>query len=1008
MPTQSLCAFFSTVVLACLSLSFGLATSQAQTLSPELLPQTHQPVASPKIVASYGKMPLRFEANRGQTDPRVQFVSHGEGYTLLLTSNEAVLTLGASAAKQALSNSPLNAISAGSQPNQNTAVVRLQLLGANRAPEVIRDDELPTKSNYFIGNDPSKWHRDIPNYGKVSYGNVYPGIDLVYYGNQRQLEHDFVVSPGANPSLIALRVRGADSLSLDSAGNLLLMTQGGVLQLEKPVIYQMVGGNRQAIAGGYRLSGDSTVAFDVSSYDHRLALVIDPVLSYSTYLGGSSSDIFSGVATDARGNVYVAGYTTSVDFPTASALQGALGGGYDIIVSKLSEDGSSLLYSTYIGGSGDDLATAIAVDASGRAVIVGETGSPDFPVKNALQKIFGGGTYDAFVTQLSADGSGVVASTYLGGAGSDAANGVALDANGSVFLTGSSSSTNFPLKGAFQSSLRGPSGVFVAKLSSDILSLTYATYLGGTGADTGSSIAVDSTGSFYITGQTQSSDFPVRNAFQTTYHGGGSDAFVTRFSADGSTLMYSTYLGGSGSYYATGCCQDDWGLGIAVDANSNAYVAGRTLSADFPTQTPIRGYSGLYDGFVSKFGPDGSLLWSTFLGGGGWDGLGAIALDTSENILVLGGGDSRDYPLVNALQNANAGSYDVFLSEITADGTKLLFSTYLGGSASDGAAGIAISSFEDIYIAGYTNSANFPTKNALLPGSSGGTDAFIVKIGTATLAVNSLSLTFNALPGGLAPASQALSITNTGERTLNWTLSKTQPWLSLDSTSGTTPASINVSVSPAGLTTGTYQDAITITAPEAGKSPQTVAVTLILSPAPDFKVEAPAGGNASATVAAGSTASYNLAATPLNGFTGSVSFTCSGLPSKSSCSVNPGPANITGTASVPLAVAIATTASTTSTAGIFTGFGSSPWGILAGVIVLLGNFWLLSMRTRKGRQLLILVLFVCAFGTIGCGGGGSSTSKTTIPGTPAGIYTVVLTSNSGSITHATNLTLTVQ
>lgn len=1119
MISRNLSAVFITIALGCLPLTFGSVPSYSQTKSiGPLSASSPNPVVSPKLVSNYGKMPLRFEANRGQADSRVQFVSRGQGYTLFLTSNEAVLTLGTSAAKQSPSNSPLNAISERPQPNQNTAVVRLQLVGANHAPVIKNEDDLPSKSNYFIGNDPSRWHTNIPNYGRVRYHDIYPGIDLVYYGNQRQLEHDFVVSPGADPSLIALAVRGADRLRLDSAGNLLLMTQGGVLHLEKPAIYQIADGNRQTITGRFRLSGKNTVGFTVVKYNHHLPLIIDPVLSYSTYLGGSGDDYANSITVDATGNAYVGGSTTSVDFPTSAAFQTKIGGGTsDAFVTKIGPDGS-LIWSTYLGGSGaDQIDTSdTAMDSGGNVYVAGQTVSLDFPISaNALQKSYtGGGNFngagDGFVAKLSPDGSSLLYSTYLGGNYDDWVEGIAVDGNGYAYVSGATFSTNFPVKNAYQSTLGGGQDAFVAELAPDGSALVFSTYFGGWNGDLARSIARASDGRIYVTGQTAvNNNFPTLNALQAAPGGGTWKGFVAGFSSDG-VLLFSTYLGGAG---------DEDVRETVVDSSGDVYVAGTTTSSNFPMMHPFQGtFTGSSDGFVTKISHDGSsIIYSTLLGGSKENAIYGVGVDGSGNMYVGGYTSSVDFPIQDAFQSSYAGgAYDAFVASLTADGTALRYSSYLGGTGDDYTHAIAVDAQGNAYVAGYTNSTDFPTANPFQQSFGKGTeDAFVAKIGSgsatpilsatptaltftategesapsaqlisigntgggsltwtastanswlfldsnsgtapstvqvsvdiggltagtyhdtitvtsngasgspATIAVtltvtanpilslDTLSLAFSATVGGSNPAAQAVIIANPGSGTLAWAAAKTQPWLSLDSSSGTAPSTIHVSVNIANLATGTYQDTITIAATGASSSPQAIAVTLTVSPAPDFKIDTASGGNYSSTVTAGSTASYKLEAAPLNGFTGAVSFTCSGLPSKTTCSASPAPANVTNTAPVPFTVAIATTATTTSAAGIFTGFGSSRLGILAATIILLVNLWLLAILSRRWRQLMLLALLVCAFGITSCGGGGggSTSTPTTIPGTPAGSYTVVLTSTSGNITHTTNLTLTVQ
>ncbi len=389
--------------------------------------ETPEAAKSP-IVDSYGKLPLSFEANQGQTDSRVKFLSRGKGYTLFLSPTEAVLSLKSaeSETSEEMNIQPAMADAGDTQAAAN-AVLRMHLLGANPEPRVAGLDELPGKSNYFIGNDLENWHTDVPNYARVHYDDVYPGVDLVFYGNQRQLEYDFVVSPGADPAAIRLGFKGADDLSFDDVGNLTLhMAEGDVLQ-KAPIVYQEVDGVRRAISGSYVLQGKDQVGFQIAAYDADRPLIIDPILSYSTYLGGSGDDGSRGIAVDASGSAYVTGSTSSVDFPTGGAFDVTLGGTEDAFVTKLNATGSAIVYSTYLGGSGTDGGGDIAVDASGNAYVAGFTNSTDLPTLNPFQAAYGGGSSDAFVTKLNATGSALVYSTYLGGSRAELGLDIAID-----------------------------------------------------------------------------------------------------------------------------------------------------------------------------------------------------------------------------------------------------------------------------------------------------------------------------------------------------------------------------------------------------------------------------------------------------------------------------------------------------------------------------------------------------------------------------------------------------
>ena len=430
-----------------------------------------------RVVETYGRLPLSFEANQGQTDSQVKFLSRGSRYRLFLTPTEAVLSLSSpqsSQRAQRKSSNFLSAFSASSavnDPNPKFVALRMKLVGANPHPQVEGLEELPGKSKYFLGNDPSKWRTNVPHYAKVQYKDVYPGVDLVYYGNQRQLKYDLIVAPGADPEAIQLAFEGEENLEIDAQGDLVLDSDGGQVRLHKPLVYQEVAGVRREISGAYVLNGGGQVSFQVAAYHASQPLIIDPVLSYSTYLGGSGTDQGSAIAVDASGNAYVTGSTSSTDFPTASPFQPNKGGGFnDAFVTKLNAAGSGLVYSTYLGGgssdsSANDSGLDIAVDTSGNAYVTGGTESTDFPTASPIQPNKSGGATDAFVTKLNAAGSALAYSTYLGGSGLFATgNSIAVDTSGNAYVTGFTESTDFPTASPFQSINAGDRDAFIAKI----------------------------------------------------------------------------------------------------------------------------------------------------------------------------------------------------------------------------------------------------------------------------------------------------------------------------------------------------------------------------------------------------------------------------------------------------------------------------------------------------------------------------------------------------------------
>ena len=623
---------------------------------------TSQVSSQPKLVEAYGNLPLSFEANQGQSDARVKFVARGSNYTLFLTKDSAVFALrksdlngkrqvamaesesqrpqvqttplkSPSSLPSPVSTSPVSATDDRSRTEDT--VLSMKVTGANSSA-VIGQDGLPGKSNYFIGNDPSQWHSNVPNYAKVKYAGVYPGVDLIYYGNQGQLEYDFVVQPGADVRRIILEIgmqqmpARAHSqrtiLHLTKNGDLLVSGEGGEVTLQKPTIYQSVandgrrGADKHVIDGKYVLVGAHQVGFQVADYDHSKPLVIDPTLAYSTYLGGSNWEAANGIAVDASGEAYVTGTTVSSNFPTtAGAFQTHLNGREaNAFVCKLNATGSALIYSTYLGGSNGSEASSLAVDASGNTYVTGWTASSNFPTTaGAIQTTFGGGYDDAFVSKLNATGSALIYSTYLGGGSYDEGHSIAVDALGSAYVTGFSYSSNFPTTvGAFQVALGGYDDAFVSKLNPAGSALIYSTYLGGGRYDDGRGIAVDASGSAYVTGFSYSSNFPTTAGALQAKSGGGYDAFVSKLNAGGSALLYSTYLGGG---------LDDFGYGIAVDASNNAYVTGLTYSANFPTttgalQTTLGGGEGggYDDAFVAKLNAGGTGPRLLYLLGRKW------------------------------------------------------------------------------------------------------------------------------------------------------------------------------------------------------------------------------------------------------------------------------------------------------------------------------------------------------------------------------------------------------
>ncbi len=777
----------SLVQRSCTSLAIGLlfaavaANAAAQT-APARPPQRLEP--------RFGQAPLSFEANRGQSDDRVKYLAHGQRYSVFLTDRSAVFAF------RDVDQTP-----SGSGKNNETPMT-LELSGAN--PEARPDGLSPLDGtvNYFIGNDPAQWKAGISTFSRVQYKSVYPGIDLVFYGKERQLEFDLVAAPGANPAAIRLHIGGAEHLRLEPDGNLEIVDGSNRVALHRPTIYQAAAGKRRNVPGRYVLLGQNSVGFRIGRYDHAAPLVIDPILSFSTYLGGSTNDEADALASDAQGNLYIAGRTFSADFPvSAGAVQptnhSAANKGENAFVTKLNPSGTAILYSTYLGGSGGgpipgiafgDGAQALAVDAEGNAYIAGYANSADFPVtKGAFQtKNYSAVEqyYTAFVAKLNPTGSKLVYSTFLGGNFYDVANGLAVNAAGDAYVTGTTLSTNFPVvAGAFQPTNHAIKGnAFITELNSAGSKLIFSTFLGGTNSEQSADIALDSDGNVYVTGETASSNFPTtKGAFQTVNKAVAHEsttAFVTKLSPDGTSLLYSTYLGGSGGPVGSGFAGDT-GEALAVNANGDVFVTGYTQSTDFPV-TPgafqSKNKAAANNGFtvfVTRLNAEGSgLQYSTYLGGSDYELPGAIALDAANNAYLTGSTNSADFPVTaNAIQPTNKGlaNHDgnAFVSVLNATGSRLSFSTYLGGSGlknngGDIANGIALDASGNVYLAGATGSSNFPVTAGALQTvnrakANQGSNAFISKISLATLPTSTLlSSTQNPQVVGKAVTFQVL------------------------------------------------------------------------------------------------------------------------------------------------------------------------------------------------------------------------------------------------------------
>jgi len=667
-------------------------------------------------------LPLSFESNQGQTDRRVRFLARGSDNTLYLTPTEAVFTLANKPQSFRTQSGPIR--SRRQTPSTSPAAVSMQLVGADPAAVAVVERPLDGKVNYFLGRDPRKWHSGVPTCARARFQQVYPGVDVVYYGNGQHLEYDFVVAPHADPKRIQLHFAGAQQVHVDKAGDLIVRAGGRTLTWRKPTVYQESRGGRQAVPGQFRMqrfAGKETrIGFALAHYDASRPLIIDPVLTYATYLGGSKREDGYAIAADSTGCAYVTGLTTSTDFPTTpGALQASSAPSADTMtfITKLNAKGTGLVYSTYLGGSSVTEPHGIQVDNTGAAFVCGETASKDFPVTAGAYQAHSAAILAPFVVKLNPAGDSLAYSTLLGGDAGGSGQAFAVDSSGSAYVTGYTNAPGFPVThGAFQTTRQGTGfNAYVLKLNPSGAALEYSTLLGGSTNTWSYGLALDSAGSAYVVGQTQDIDFPVTpGAFQTSNNprmsegDSGRAAFVTKLDATGSTLLYSTYLAGN---------IDSLAYGVAVDNTGNAYITGSSTNG-FPvtagafqtTQTS----KNTATAFVTKLNPTGSaLVYSTFVGGSGDTHSDGIAIDRIGNAYIAGGTRAIDFPTTpNAFQHtlkAPNNADNIFVTELNPTGAAVIYSTYLGGSRYDYARGIALDTNGNIYIIGTSGSTDFPT-----------------------------------------------------------------------------------------------------------------------------------------------------------------------------------------------------------------------------------------------------------------------------------------------------------
>jgi len=780
-------------------------------------------IAKTNALQVFRKSPMSFEANQGQTDARVKFISRGAGYTLFLTRDSAVMVL----QNAGPVNGPHESVAAATSPsmpyignslatkargqsaNRSESVLNMRVVAANPAASINPSDRLESTSNYFLGNDPAKWRTNVPNFERVRYRGIYRGIDLVYYGNQQQLEYDFVVAPGADPKVIGLQFAGGpDGMallapSIDKNGDLVAHLEGGDVRFHKPIVYQTDGQHKKLIDGEYVLQSGGRLGFSLGSYDRSRELVIDPAVNYSTFLGGSNADVGLGVTLDRFGSCFITGSTLSSDFPTMSPLQGSLAGGKDIFITKFNSKATAPEYSTFIGGSGDDVATDIRLDTLGDMTVTGYTLSPNFPLVKSIQSTFGGGTVtgDAFLFQIASRGTAMVFSTYLGGSSDDQGFSLAIDGNNNVYVVGYTSSSDFPITAGALRTTCGTTATgscsngFVLKVPSKGNVLTYSTYLGGSGGlgDAAYGVAVDTSGDAYVAGITGSPNFPVtgtafdRSCGTDGLCNGTYDGFVTKINPTGSALVFSTFLGGS-SY--------DYAAGIVVDSTGSIYVSGNTTSTDFPITASAaqKTFGGMSTGCVpgstttcgdvtiTKLKANGSgLMYSTYLGGSLDENPGlSMAVDAGGSAYLTGQTSSTDFPMVSAFSPTyGGGASDAFLTKVNPAGSGFTYSSYMGGSGEDSGSRVALDKFTAAYVSGTTLSTNFPVTAGVFQAQCGtdGTcngglsDAFAFKVTTSadlsislsapTSVTSGSTITYTIASGNAGPdAASAVVVTD--------------------------------------------------------------------------------------------------------------------------------------------------------------------------------------------------------------------------------------------------------
>jgi Beta-propeller repeat len=643
-------------------------------------------LAAGGVWASQPQIPAYFAENKGQAPSDVQFVLRKPGGTASFFKNGMAVDL-------------------------SNGVLKIRFVDSASDVRIEGRNRLGAKANFFEGNDPANWKTGVTLYEQIAYRELWPGVEMVYTAKSNFFKSEFRVAKGYDPAAIRWSYGRDAVVHVEKDGSLAIRQGEETVYEAAPDIYQDINGKRVSVAGSYDISQAGIASFRLGKYDHDRDLVIDPIISFSSLLGGTGQDNGTAIAADAYGDMIVAGWATSSNFPsTGGARQRASGGGVDAFVAKFGGSGSNLVFCTYLGGTGDDRAFGVTVDSAGNIYVTGRTASSNFPVTAGIQRTFGG-VKDAFVTKLNDTGSQILYSTFLGGSDVDSGNGIAVDSQGYAYVIGDTASTNFPAINGYKSTLTGGQDAFLARISPSGTLLVFSTYLGGHGIDHGAAVTVNAAGNIFVTGSTFSADFPVAFPVQQ-YSGGNQDAFVAEFPPGGNLLLFSTYLGGSGG--TAGLSEE--GTAITLDPAGNIYVVGTTSSYNFPaTSTALQGTfgGGNTDGFIAQYNPTGrSLNYVSFLGGSGVDAATGIAVDAFGYVTVVGYTSSGDFPVVRAVQKTYGGNYDGYVTKLHFTGTSctLVNSTYLGGSAGDSVTGVILDKFGNALVTGYTSSSDFPTQ----------------------------------------------------------------------------------------------------------------------------------------------------------------------------------------------------------------------------------------------------------------------------------------------------------